>query len=116
MQSEIFVTWFNHFVKYTRPSEEDPVLLIFDGHATHTRNLTLIETARANHAHILVLPPHTSHRMQPLDVAFMGPMNTYYEQEVRSWLRNHPGRVVTSSKLAHFLEKPMKRPQLTAMH
>ncbi|ELT93493.1 hypothetical protein CAPTEDRAFT_123692 [Capitella teleta] len=95
MQSEIFIQWFEHFLHHARPTEEDPVLLIFDGHATHTKNIVLIEMARANHVSILVLPPHTSHQMQPLDVAFMGPLNTYYEQEVRIWLRNHPAQVVT---------------------
>ena len=96
MQSEIFVsTWFTHFLRHTKPKAEDPVLLIFDGHATHTMNLALIQMARENHVHILVIPPHTSHRLQPPDVCFMGPLNTYYEQEVRAWLRNHPGKVIT---------------------
>ena len=96
MQSDIFAeTWFKHFLHHSKPSAEDPILLLFDGHATHTKNLTLIEMARKNHVHILVIPPHTSHRMQPLDVSFMGPLNTYYEQEVKAWLRNHPGKVVT---------------------
>lgn len=51
--------------------------------------------AREKNVHILVIPPHTSHRIQPLDVSFMKPLSTYYEQEVRTWLRNNPGKVVT---------------------
>ena len=62
MQSEIFAPkWFNHFIRHTKPTAEDPVLLLFDGHATHTKNLTLIEMAKENHVHILVISPHTSH-------------------------------------------------------
>ena len=96
MQSEIFApTWINHFVKYARPSLENPVLLILDGHSTHVRNLTLLEVARQNNIHILVLPPHTSHRLQPLDVSFMFPLSTFYEQHVKTWLRNNPGRVIS---------------------
>ena len=96
MQSDIFAdTWFPHFIKHAKPTAADPVLLIFDGHATHTKNLELIRKARENHVHILVIPPHTSHRLQPLDVSFMGPLNTYYAQAVNTWLRNHPGKVVT---------------------
>lgn len=96
MQTEIFApTWFNHFVKHSRPSAGDPVLLILDGHSTHVKNIKLVEMARANNVHILVIPPHTSHRLQPLDVAFMAPLSSYYEQEVRKWLRNNPGKVVT---------------------
>ncbi|KAJ8921607.1 hypothetical protein NQ315_010515 [Exocentrus adspersus] len=95
-QSSIFApTWFNHFLKYAKPSADDPVLLILDGHATHIKNLTLVEMARENNVHILVLPPHTSHRLQPLDVNFMFPLNSYYKQEVKNWLRNNPGQVIT---------------------
>ncbi|KAI5700133.1 hypothetical protein M8J76_002129 [Diaphorina citri] len=96
MQSEIFApTWFNHFLKHARPSATDPVLLILDGHSTHVKNIRLVEMARENNVHILVIPPHTSHRMQPLDVGFMAPLGNYYEHEVRMWLRNNPGKIVT---------------------
>lgn len=37
MQSDIFVDWFVHFMEYTKPTKEDPVLLILDGHTTHTK-------------------------------------------------------------------------------
>ena len=33
--------------------------------------------------------------MQPLDVGFMYPLNTYYEQETQAWLRNNPGKIIT---------------------
>ncbi|KAI0228771.1 hypothetical protein LSAT2_020767, partial [Lamellibrachia satsuma] len=37
--------------------------------------MTLIEMARANNVHILVIPPHTSHRVQRLDVTFLAPLS-----------------------------------------
>lgn len=46
MQMEIFTTWFDHFLKHSKPSKDDPVLLILDGHATHINNLDVIEKAR----------------------------------------------------------------------
>ncbi|XP_065668197.1 uncharacterized protein LOC136088417 [Hydra vulgaris] len=48
MQSDIFVTWFMHFVKHANPTEHEPVLLILDGHKTHTSNLKVINLARQN--------------------------------------------------------------------
>ena len=48
MQSHIFLMWFEHFLKHSNPSEARPVLLIVDGHKTHTNNLPFIEMARAN--------------------------------------------------------------------
>ncbi|XP_031333074.1 uncharacterized protein LOC116176797 isoform X1 [Photinus pyralis] len=96
MQSHIFApTWFNHFLKYSKPTKEEPVLLILDGHSTHTKNLELVQMSKENNVHILVIPPHTSHRMQPLDVSFMFPLSSYYGQECKNWLRNNPGKVVT---------------------
>lgn len=96
MQAEIFAPiWFEHFLHHARPTKQDPVLLILDGHATHTRNLTLLEMARANNVHILVIPPHTSHRLQALDVGFMKPFSTFYSQTASTWLRNNPGKVIT---------------------
>ena len=95
MQTELFVDWFKHVLSHTSPSKENPVLLILDGHKTHTLNLEVINLARANHVTLLCLPPHCSHRLQPLDVGFMKPVMTFYTQEVEKWMRSHPGRVVT---------------------
>lgn len=96
INSEIFCpTWFDHFLKHAKPTAKDPVLLILDGHASHTKNLLLLERARKSFVHILCIPPHTSHRLQPLDVSFMFPLSTFYTQECELWLRNHPGRPIT---------------------
>ena len=95
MQTEIFVSWFDHFLQHTKPSEIDPVLLVLDGHMTHTKNLALVQKAREHHVTIIVLPPHCTHKMQPLDVSFMFPLNTFYTKAVETWLRNNPGKVVS---------------------
>ena len=100
MQSHIFVSWFEHFLKHANPSADRPVLLILDGHKTHTNNLPFIELARSKFVTVLCLPPHCSHRMQPLDVSFMKPLMTFYTQAIENWLRNHPGRVVTTYQVA----------------
>jgi hypothetical protein len=36
---------------------------------------------------VICLPLHSSHRMQPLDKAFMGHPKTLYCQEIEKWLR-----------------------------
>lgn len=100
MQQHIFTEWMRHFISCVRSCKQNPVLLILDGHATHTKNLEAIELARDNGVIMLCLPPHCTHRLQPLDVSFMGPLSTFYSQEVQLWLRNHPGRVVTQFQMA----------------
>ena len=71
MQTNIFIIWFRHFVKVSGASKENKVLLILDGHKTHTNNLEVINVARENGVYMLSFPPHCSHKMQLLDVAFM---------------------------------------------
>lgn len=103
MQSEIFVQWLKHFISHVRPTNEDPVLLLLDGHASHTKNLEAITLARENNVVMLCFPPHCTHRLQPLDVGFMAPLSTYYGQEIKVWLRTNPGRVVTQFQIAKLL-------------
>lgn len=95
IQSDIFVQWLDHFISIVKPTKDDPVLLLLDGHATHTKNLPLMDKARHNGVIIVSFPPHSTHRLQPLDVSIMGPLSTFYSQEVATWLRNNPGRIVT---------------------
>ena len=46
VNTELFIKHINHFVKFVIFSEERKVLLIFDGHKTHTKSLELIDYAR----------------------------------------------------------------------
>ncbi|KIK49826.1 hypothetical protein GYMLUDRAFT_113745, partial [Collybiopsis luxurians FD-317 M1] len=52
-----------------------PILLIFDGHASHV-GLEWIDLALKNNTILLCLPLHTTHRLQPLDVGCFGPLQT----------------------------------------
>ncbi|XP_072380614.1 uncharacterized protein [Diabrotica undecimpunctata] len=64
VQADIFTRWLQHFIKFTKPSAADPVLLVLDGHYSHTRNVALIDLAKQNHVTIICLPPHSTHKMQ----------------------------------------------------
>lgn len=35
MVAELFSKWMNNFIKYTKPSKEEKVILILDDHASH---------------------------------------------------------------------------------
>ena len=62
--------------------------------------MKVIDLARVNGVVLLCIPPHCSHKMQPLDVSFTKSLSIYYDQELEKWLRNHPGRVVTIFQVA----------------
>jgi hypothetical protein len=44
--SELFLIWLKEFIKVVKPSKEDKVLLLLDGHTSHSKNLAAIELAR----------------------------------------------------------------------
>ncbi|KAL7302065.1 hypothetical protein TKK_0005298 [Trichogramma kaykai] len=97
MSTPIFKKWFEEFLKFSKASETNPVLLILDGHASHIKNIEVIDLVRENHVHILCLPPHCSHRMQPLDVGFMKPLSSYYSEALTAFQRK--GAVVTMKNI-----------------
>ena len=99
IDSDLFLEYLKHFVAYTKCSKGSPVLLILDGHKTHTKNMTTIEYARDNGVVILSLPPHTSHKLQPLDRSFFKPLKSAFNAACSTWLRKHPGRRITIDKL-----------------
>ena len=75
------------------------MILIVDGHASH-KGIETLEYAKQNGIIIICLPPHCTHRMQPLDVSFFAPLKTYFNQAISKWLKAHPGRVVTQLQIA----------------
>ncbi|PNF34376.1 hypothetical protein B7P43_G14947, partial [Cryptotermes secundus] len=79
-----FMKWLDLFVERTRPSKEEPVLLILDGHSSH-KDLEVILFARKHHVHMISLPPHTTHKLQPLDRAVMRPFKGAYNQACAVW-------------------------------
>jgi len=100
---EIFTKWFEHFLKVVEPnSRSEKVLLLMDGHSSHTGNLHVIEKARrpTNNVELLIFPSHSTHRLQPLNLSFFKTLNTRYNSEIVSWLRSHPGRRVTGYEIA----------------
>jgi len=68
MTVELFYNVMEHFIKYSGSTTQNPTLLIFDNHESHLSCKTL-DLAKSNGVTILTIPPHCSHRMQPLDVS-----------------------------------------------
>jgi DDE superfamily endonuclease len=101
ISEQLFTKWFQHFITFVSPKDRpNPVLLLMDGHSSHTCNLEIIDLAKVNNIVILVLPSHCTHRLQPLDLSFFKALNSYYSSEIVTWLRNHEGRAVGEEQVA----------------
>lgn len=103
IQMDIFTQWFQHFMNHVKPSILEPVVLILDGHYSHTRNLDVIDLGRKHGVIIICLPPHSTHKLQPLDVSFMGPFKHYYSLEIENWLKNNEYRSVTAYQVGELM-------------
>ena len=99
-----FFKYMQHFVKTTKSSKERPVLLILDNYETHL-SLHTIDFAKKNGVVMLTLPPHCSHKLQPLDVSVFGLFKTYYTQASNDFLLNHPGQTISIHDLCGLVGK-----------
>lgn len=76
-----------------------PVLLIQDGHSSHL-SIDLVELASANDIHVLCLPSHNTHILQPLDVSSF---KLHFSKSHRVYTAKVPGRVFTGEVLASLI-------------
>ncbi|KAF2905483.1 hypothetical protein ILUMI_00695 [Ignelater luminosus] len=99
MTSDLFIQVLDHFIRFANICFENPMLLIYDNHESHI-SLATVEKARKFGVDILTLPPHCSHRMQPLDVSVFGPFKSYYNAAVDFWMLRNPGIPMTIYQVA----------------
>ena len=104
IDSELFVRWLKHFVYHAKPSLERKVILIVDGHVTH-KSLEAVEYASANGVVMICLPPHTTHRMQPLDKTIYGPLKCAYNAACDQWMVCHAGDRISAYDQAELFGK-----------
>jgi DDE superfamily endonuclease len=70
---EWFIRCFEPATRAIANGGQKPRILIFDGHDSHVTSPFLLHSLEHN-IHLLMLPAHTSHLLQPLDVGVFGPL------------------------------------------
>lgn len=63
-----------------KPSKNEPVLLLLDNHSSHI-SLSIFDYCKEHGIILLTIPPHTSHKLQPLDVSFYGPLKSAFNKQ-----------------------------------
>ena len=82
------------FIPETKPQDpQQRRLLILDGHGSHATEDFMWECFNC-HIQLLYLPAHTSHILQPLDLAIFGPLKSAY--------RKHAGRLYMQTDTSGF--------------
>ncbi|XP_039759705.1 uncharacterized protein LOC120633562 [Pararge aegeria] len=93
INADIFVSVLKHIQKHTLSSKEHPILLLCDNHESHI-SLQAITYARDNGIIFVSFPPHTSHRLQPLDVGVFGPFKAKLKIAFNNWHMSNPGKTI----------------------
>lgn len=108
MTSDNFEKYLLHFIKFVKCNKDNKVLLILDNHVSHIAP-TVLKLCKDNGIVMLTIPPHTSHRLQPLDVSVYGPFKTYFNQACDDFMVNHPGQTITLQDIAGLVGNAYKR-------
>ena len=102
----------DHFIQQLEELEDlSPTnrnLIILDDHKSHI-SLEVIKKAKAHGVDMISLPSHTSHALQPLDVACFKPFKTTFKAYRNKWTVQNNGEKVENQTLAHWVDLSLKK-------
>ncbi|RPA75385.1 CENP-B protein, partial [Ascobolus immersus RN42] len=84
--SEIFIV--EHLSQHLDLDDGEPRLLVMDGHTTHI-TYNFLKYCLDRNIFPIVIPSHTSHLLQPLDVGCFGPYAKKYSQALDNYVLTH---------------------------
>ena len=79
-------------MKFAPRSDNEKVLLLLDGHRSHV-SVNLVEWAKEQGIIIFILPAHTSHILQPMDVSCYGPLEKIYNNLCHKLMRESSANI-----------------------
>ena len=82
--SNLFIRWLEHLVKLTNASANTPQIIVLDGHHSHT-TLAAVELSRSHGITLITLPPHCTHKMQPLDRTYFKSFKSAVSRLITGW-------------------------------
>ena len=82
----------DHFLKFVPSYSDKKILLLLERHKTHV-SVGLVEWANEHGIILFILPAHTSHLLQPMDVACFRPFHRFYDSLCHSFTRDISGTI-----------------------
>ncbi|XP_072398357.1 uncharacterized protein [Diabrotica undecimpunctata] len=108
MTAELFSSVLQHIVKHTRCSLEDPMLLLVDNHESHI-SLHSVKFCKESGIVLLSFAPHTTHRMQPVDIGVYGPFKNFCSIAFNDWMVLNPGKTITIKNIPELTHRAYAR-------
>ena len=85
-----------------RENPEETVILAMDGHESH-KTPGMQRLALEHNIEFFFLPPHTTHRLQPLDVGVFGPLQRRWQQRCDEIIGETNGEVPRSQFVKEYM-------------
>ena len=83
-------------------------MLILDNHNSHI-TIEAVELPKKQGLFLLTMPPHCSHKLQPLDVSVFGAFKTFYTSFCDEWHQSHPGEALLLYYVAELSNKAFSK-------
>ncbi len=112
MSDTVFENRFCAYFVSAVSSKTKPVFLFFDSRGSHLTYNT-VKKAREEQIEIICLPPHTSHALQPLDVAVFGPLKAHWWQILLRFYRETYMAIVSKHVFPSLLKQLCNKLQPT---
>ncbi len=103
MNGEMFEFWLKNIFIPSTSHLNRPLLLIMDGYTSHI-SLEIIHLLKNNSIICLILPPHTSHGLQPLDVVLFNSVKNDWIKIVKNYLKEG-NKTLKNSDFPRLLKK-----------
>ena len=103
IMNEVFIPYVKLRRQVLGLPEDAPAVLVVDGHNSRY-NPPMLQKLKNNYIDLLIIPAHSSHRMQPLDLTLNKLVKDHYKTEFRKCLKQVQGDIKMSMELE--LEKP----------
>lgn len=105
-QNHLCLQWFrDNFIPQSsaRNTSGRPILLIYDGHGSH-ETLEMLQAAKENNIILYSLPPHTTHKLQPLDVGVFGPFSRAWIEHCDEYVEEYLEDIPRHLFVKHYME------------
>jgi hypothetical protein len=113
MTGQLFKAWIGHFVKNVRDCglgifSHYCHLFILDGHGSHVTT-DVVKTAQGVGLDMLILPSHTSHTIQPLDVSCFTPFKQAFHLLRDVWTLRNKSKGTSKEVLASWVSAALQK-------
>ena len=106
--SELFVEFGKKFVASLPKDDPRPHLLLLDGHCTHVYNMEFLTLMKQHNVHPLCFPAHTTHILQPADIALFKSLKHHWTVNGRKHIRDTGGRKPDKKEFFRLFEAAWK--------